>query len=697
MRLGLVLLACGFATASPSAVFAYEADEDLFFGQLPVVFTASRMHQPISEAPGAVTVLERELIHASGARHLTDLLRLVPGFQVTPRTQEAARTSYHGIPDDSFASRVQVLVDGRSLYSALFMGGVNWDLLPVALGDIERIEIMRGTNVAAYGTNAFMGVINIITIDPSQARGVSLSISQGGRGVRDRVLRVGGKLGHADVTATYQAQGDDGVSFLPLNGSEPNHVSNGFRNQLFNLRAALPVGDTGELNFAMGYAGGDLAQGRSDQDDNPVRMAKQSSQYLQINWRHQFADLSELGVRYSHTTEKLDDHITSLVGVTVPLPINLQLDQEVGGTATRDEFELHHGFSPLASTRLVLGLGTRRDRTRAPLYFQSRVSRDVHRVFAHMEWRPAQQWLVNLGGSLDKDSMTGSKFSPRLSTNFHLSPEHTLRFAVARAYRIPSSYHNQGQLTYSGTNPLLGATVTRSLFIASGEVEPEQLTSIELGYYGEWKRLNASLDVRLFDEQIPNRIVRMEKDFQPLATCGFALVTPSLSGVCGSKADYAVNAERLRIEGLEYQARWQPFEGTRLILNQSWVKLRSRLLDVETTYTQETKDRILDQTRVSAPRRSTSLMLMQKLPYGVDLSVTSHHVGKMRWNRNYPGNKNTLPSYVRTDVRLARSFRLEGRQAEVAYVGQAVDGGHLAHTYSWRFEPRHWVTLRLEM
>lgn len=695
MPLSRRLSICCFATLLSTAVLAQEEHEEMFFSQLPVVFTVSRMPQPISEAPGAVTVLDREIIRASGARSVAELLRLVPGFQFSPRTNEPARTSYHGIPDDSFASRAQVLVDGRSLYSALFMGGVNWDLMPVALEDIERIEVMRGTNVAAYGTNAFMGVINIVTLDPSLARGTSISISQGNDGIRDRLLRWGGKLGNADVRMTYQMQGDDGVRFVPLNSGEPGHVANDIRNQLFNLRATLPLGHSDELDFSLGHVGGDISQGRSDQGDSPPRTATHATQYVQFNWRRQLSERSELRLRYSRTRERLDDHVNSTVRVTSPVTVDLLLDQEMGGEATRDELEIQHAFSPIASTRLVWGLGTRSDETRAPLYFQAVAKREVQRLFAHLEWRPARQWLVNLGGSLDRDSLTGSDFSSRFSASYHLTPEHTLRLGLARAYRIPSIYHHQGLLSYSGTNG--NVTLTRRLFLASGEVDPEQLTSLELGYYGEFKRLSASLDVRLFDERIPNRVARLGKNFAPLATCEYVIVAPSLSGTCGTGADYAANAESLRINGLEYQARWQPLEGTRVILNQSWVKLRSHLLDVETSYSPSDKDRILDQTRVSAPRLSSSLMLMQKLPYGVELTVSSNHVGRMRWNRNYPGNQNTLPSYVRTDVRLARAFRLGGNRAEVAYVGQAVDGGHLAHTYSWLFEPRHWLTLRLEM
>ena len=54
-----------------------------FLDEMPVVLSVSRLAQPVDEAPGAVTVLDRAFIRMTGARDVADLLRLVPGFQTT--------------------------------------------------------------------------------------------------------------------------------------------------------------------------------------------------------------------------------------------------------------------------------------------------------------------------------------------------------------------------------------------------------------------------------------------------------------------------------------------------------------------------------------------------------------------------------------------------------------------------------------
>lgn len=68
--------------------------------------------------------------------------------------------------------RLQVLVDGLSQFSPLFLGAVNWNVIDVQLQDIELIEVVRGTNSALYGSNALLGIINVLTRHAAVTTGV---------------------------------------------------------------------------------------------------------------------------------------------------------------------------------------------------------------------------------------------------------------------------------------------------------------------------------------------------------------------------------------------------------------------------------------------------------------------------------------------------------------------------------------------
>ena len=185
-------------------------DEQDFLGELPVVLSVSRLSQPTRDAPAAVTVIDAELIRASGARDLADLLRLVPGFQATYGDRGSPLAGYHGLLTEEEPRRLQVRIDGRSQYSPAFIGAVNWNTIDVQLQDIERIEVIRGTNSATYGSNAFLGVINVITRNAAAAQGVVASAAAGSGGVEDRLARLGVPLAGGFVRLSAERRHDEG-------------------------------------------------------------------------------------------------------------------------------------------------------------------------------------------------------------------------------------------------------------------------------------------------------------------------------------------------------------------------------------------------------------------------------------------------------------------------------------------------------
>ena len=130
--------------------------ENEFLNDVPIVLSVSRMPQRLDETPGSVTLLDRAMIRDTGARDVADLLRYVPGFQVSSSFESnAPQASYH-VNLKEYSNRIQVLVDGRSVYSPFLWGSTGPGLQAIAIDDIERIEVIRGTNAAAYGARAFL-------------------------------------------------------------------------------------------------------------------------------------------------------------------------------------------------------------------------------------------------------------------------------------------------------------------------------------------------------------------------------------------------------------------------------------------------------------------------------------------------------------------------------------------------------------
>src|SRR5665213_715362 len=141
------------------------------------VTTASKEPEQVWQTPAAIYVLTQEDIRRSGATTIPEVLRLVPGVEVAQADSDHWSVSIRGF-GAVLASKLLVLIDGRTLYTPLF-AGVYWEVQAAPLEDIERIEVIRGPGGAIWGANAVNGVINIITKSSKDTHGTLASVGGG--------------------------------------------------------------------------------------------------------------------------------------------------------------------------------------------------------------------------------------------------------------------------------------------------------------------------------------------------------------------------------------------------------------------------------------------------------------------------------------------------------------------------------------
>ncbi len=155
-----------------------------------VVVTASRYGQEPIDSPSTISVLTSEDIRLSGATNLPDLLRRVVGVDVMSQASGHSDVSIRGF-NRELSNKVLILIDGRSTYLD-FIGSTIWASLPIALEEIERIEVIRGPGSAVYGANAVTGVINIITRTPGEGSNL-VKVSMGQPGLAQGTALVSGR------------------------------------------------------------------------------------------------------------------------------------------------------------------------------------------------------------------------------------------------------------------------------------------------------------------------------------------------------------------------------------------------------------------------------------------------------------------------------------------------------------------------
>lgn len=134
------------------------------------VTSASKSAESIFDSPLSTTVLSYDEINASGATSVEEALRLVPGVIVREKTNGNYDVQIRGgqnMPMNNMLLYTEntttlVMIDGRPVFN-YGMGGIQLETLPVSLGELDRIEVVRGPSSALYGPNAVNGVINLIT------------------------------------------------------------------------------------------------------------------------------------------------------------------------------------------------------------------------------------------------------------------------------------------------------------------------------------------------------------------------------------------------------------------------------------------------------------------------------------------------------------------------------------------------------
>jgi iron complex outermembrane receptor protein len=144
------------------------------------VTSVSRKEQRMSQAAATIFVITQEQIARSGATNIPDLLGIVPGLDVSQMNANSWAVSARGF-HRQFTDKLLVLVDGRAINTPL-LGGVNWDTQDVPLGDIDRIEAIRGPGATIWGANAVNGVINIVTKTATDTQGAAVTAGGGTSG-----------------------------------------------------------------------------------------------------------------------------------------------------------------------------------------------------------------------------------------------------------------------------------------------------------------------------------------------------------------------------------------------------------------------------------------------------------------------------------------------------------------------------------
>jgi iron complex outermembrane receptor protein len=469
---------------SPPAPGSRFSLEDIIFARVPQPVSATRNEVPVTRAPSSVTVIEGSELRRSGARFLSDALRIVPGLEVMRTSSTESNVNARGFHDaPSTAQGMLALIDGRLAYNEFF-GNVLWDALPVSMADIDRVEVIRGPGSFVHGPNAMHGLVNIVTRSPLQYDRDVLHVSAGG-----------GSYDSSVASMTYVRREEDAgfkatLGWDDIGEFEGNDDTSGKKFLEFRFEKRL------DSDHRIEVTGGAIER------ELGVLIPTTGG----IPATNLLNDLQETFVKVNYSAGELEAQLFWTGIDTTSRPDRFYSPFDVDHDTV--DLDVQYSTTPWDGHDLTLGAGYRfaTFETENPDVADGRHDTNLGWGFIQDEVEIATDLFVTAGVRLDWHSTSGLNVSPRIAAVWEFEDEQYLRASAGFGFRNPSLREIWFDMPVN--LPGLPAPV---IFTGNDDLDAEKMRAFELGYYGApTDRLKAG--VNLYYNLIDDLIV-----FRPVA------------------------------------------------------------------------------------------------------------------------------------------------------------------------------------
>lgn len=452
------------------------------------VTSFTKKQQNLSQVAGAVYVITQEQIARSGLTSVPELLRLAPGIDVERVNGNQWSISARGTVG-VYSNKLQVLIDGRSIYTPVF-AGVYWEIGMPPLDDIDRIEVIRGPGATLWGANAVLGVINIITKSTRDTLGTTVTAGAGNsdRGFGD--VRTGGTIG----SMTYRGYfgGSDNAPLKQASGANANDawssVQGGFRLE----------GSYGKNTWKLT---GDLF--RAAENETGV--------YLSLPTQSVVESPSSFDTNADNITGELRRHIGETGELRVqtyydyvdrPEPQAPKVVTHTWDTEIQYDFKAKHlhnisigAGERLIDARIVAGQGLD--------FSPSGLTYSNADAFAQDEMHFLHDTLLfTIGAKLEHNHFGGWGTEPSANLLWMPSKHNSIWISTARSLRTPTQFDRSVQYPFS-IYPASPATEGLPILVqidGSPTFAPESVKDYEVGYRTQVTK-KISLDLTAFYDQ----------------------------------------------------------------------------------------------------------------------------------------------------------------------------------------------------
>jgi len=515
MHIVLALLIFTLLTFSPNIAFSdgqVSGDtktkviaEEIAFEEVPVVVTASRKPQKITEALSTIDVITAEDIKDWGVLTLDEALEFLPGMDVR-RSNIYQKISPRGLgvtgTKPEFSSRILGLMDGRRLNNA-WAGAFRGDL---PLTNVERIEVIRGPGSSLYGPNAFTGVINIITKSGKDVELGEVLLGAGGDSTYLGEANIGKKFDKADVFLSLRGFTTNGQDLLNNNNDDA---------EMFDLLGKVKFKD---VVFSIGHDSTEKGIPGRIGSSTPDDRWKTKSDFADISYTNDITQKLNLGIK-GYINKNTDDFYFK----TAPTP-DLKNESLSYGLNLQGNYQIsdYHLF--------IIGSDFFRDQT-------EQIGKEEHSAnnfgpFLEYSGRFFEKLFLTLGARYDVHSIYEDVFTPRVGAVYRVGEDTTIKASYGEAFRAPTFEELYVDFWRNSRQHMMG----------NENLKSERLKTYELGLVQRiWHNLQSNLSLFYTDA----------KDL---------IVTKSESLGQGKSKFYNDNIGDAEIKGFELGLKGKPFK-----------------------------------------------------------------------------------------------------------------------------------------
>jgi outer membrane receptor for ferrienterochelin and colicins len=471
-----------------------------------VVVTATRSERKLSNITVPITIVNAKTIQQNGSLRLTDILREQTGLTLT--SGFGAGVQLQGLNPDYTI----ILVNGEPLVGRT--AGV-LDLNRVALGNIKKVEIVKGPSSSLYGSEAMAGVINIIT-DASTSIPLQTSLRYGTYKTLD--ANINNTLASKNLLyqGFYNYYTTDGYSIRP---NSNNRVTTPIRRLTTSQQFKYNVSSNTNLVFNTRLTDENIKSNIAVSNGGITTYSNGNEHNTDVNLtgslNHRFSNDLKTSFRSYLTNYVSNQDLLTLSGAPYSDLLN-HLFQRV---------ENQTDWTVLKNLTGIFGAGAVWEGVKSSRYDSEKVRKNntIQYGFTQWEWTPITKLFLIGGVRFDQNASYASAWSPKLSMLYKLNKQHKLKLSIGQGFKAPDfrqlylDFTNaaagnysvfgsaQAQKVIGQLNSLgqIGALYSNYYLLKS--LQPESSTGIHLSW--DWEpNAKTFISVQAFRNDIKNLI-----------------------------------------------------------------------------------------------------------------------------------------------------------------------------------------------